>query len=343
MKSARLATACVLAATAALAACSGGHKGEVVYVTNEFSGDLSVIDPATLAVTRTVQLGKRPRGMALSPDGRTLYVAMTGSPVAPPGVDESKLPPPDKSADGIGVFDVGSGTLQRVIRGVSDPEQLATDPEGHIWAGSEDVESVIELDASGGRLASVALGGSPEGVAVRPDGGAVYVTMEDDAKIAVIDPKAGKVTAQIPTAGRPRSIAFSADGSRAYVTDETGAAVTVIDAKANKRLFDAPIPGGKDVRPMGVVVSPDGTRVYVTTGRGGLLAALDAATGKVLGEVAVGARPWGLAISRDGKRLYTANGPSGDVTVLDAASLKVAGKVKAGDRPWGALAGPAPG
>lgn len=333
----------ILCSMVLLAACSGRPKGEVVYVTNEFSGDLNVIDPATNAVVRTVQLGKRPRGMALSPDRRTLYVAMTGSPVAPPGVDESKLPPPDKSADGIGVLNVGSGRLDRVIRGVSDPEQLATDPQGHLWAGSEDLELVIELDASGGRLVSVPLGGSPEGVAVRPDGGAVYATLEDSNQIAVIDPAAGKVVAHIATAGRPRSIAFSPDGSRAFVTDETGAAVTVIDARAHQRLFDAPIPGGKDVRPMGVVVSPDGRRVYVTTGRGGTLAALDASTGKLIGQVQVGQRPWGLAISRDGSRLYAANGPSNDVTVVDAASLKPIARIKAGQRPWGALAGPAPG
>jgi YVTN family beta-propeller protein len=325
-----------------LAACAGKPKG-AVYVTNEFSGDMSIIDPASQKVVRTVQLGKRPRGMALSPDGRKLYVAMTGSPVAPPGVDEKTLPPPDKSADGIGVFDIGSSRLERVIRGVSDPEQLAVDPDGHLWAGSEDQEAVIELDASGGRLASVALGGSPEGVAVRPGGGAVYVAMEDDNKVAVVDPASGKVVARIDTAGRPRSIAFSSDGSRAYVTCETGAAVTVIDARAHRRLSEIAIPGGKDVRPMGVVVSPDGRRVYVTTGRGGTLAALDAATGAVAGQTPVGPRPWGVALGGDGARLYTANGASGDVTVLDAASLKAVGRIKVGQRPWGALAGPAPG
>ena len=328
---------------AALAACSGRPKGEAVYVTNEVSGDLSVIDPATQTVVKTVQLGKRPRGMALSPDGKTLYVAMTGSPAAPPGVDESKLPPPDKAADGIGVFDVGSGRIERVIRGVSDPEQLAVDPDGHIWAGSEDLGAVVELDASGGRLASVALGGSPEGVAVRPGGGAVYVTLEDDNKVVVIDPATGKITARIDTAGRPRSVAFSPDGARAYVTGELAAAVTVIEARAARRLFDIRLQGGKDVRPMGAVVSPDGKRVYVTTGRGGMLVALDAARGTALGQTAVGQRPWGVTLSGDGKRLYTANGPSNDVTVLDAANLKVLGRIKAGQRPWGALIGPAPG
>src|SRR5262245_40378917 len=73
-----------------------------VYVTNEQSGDLSIIDAATQAVVATVPLGKRPRGIAVSPDRTTLYVALSGSPAAGPGVDEKTLPPPDRTADGIG-------------------------------------------------------------------------------------------------------------------------------------------------------------------------------------------------------------------------------------------------
>jgi YVTN family beta-propeller protein len=64
-----------------------------VYVTNETSGDLSIIDPARHEVIATVKLGKRPRGIHASPDRKTIYVALSGSPMAPPGVDESTLPP----------------------------------------------------------------------------------------------------------------------------------------------------------------------------------------------------------------------------------------------------------
>src|SRR5262245_63610942 len=73
-----------------------------VYVTNEASGNLTVINGETHEIVSTSPLGKRPRGIKASPDGKTLYVALSGSPSAPPGTDESKLPPPDRSADGIG-------------------------------------------------------------------------------------------------------------------------------------------------------------------------------------------------------------------------------------------------
>jgi hypothetical protein len=43
-------------------------------------------------------------------------VALSGSPIAPPGVDESTLPPPDKRADGIGVVSVADRKLLRIVK-----------------------------------------------------------------------------------------------------------------------------------------------------------------------------------------------------------------------------------
>ena len=47
-----------------------------VYVANERSNDITIIDIATNSVVATVPVGQRPRGLGLSPDGRTLYVAL---------------------------------------------------------------------------------------------------------------------------------------------------------------------------------------------------------------------------------------------------------------------------
>ena len=77
-------------------------------------------------------LGKRPRGIHASRDGKTIYVALSGSPIAGPGVDESKLPPPDKSADGIGVFDIASGKLIKTIAAGSDPEEFDLSKDGTV-------------------------------------------------------------------------------------------------------------------------------------------------------------------------------------------------------------------
>ena len=57
-------------------------------------------------VVATIPVGLRPRGVRISPDGRWLYVALTGSPKGGPTVDEAHLPPPDRAADGIGVVNL---------------------------------------------------------------------------------------------------------------------------------------------------------------------------------------------------------------------------------------------
>jgi YVTN family beta-propeller protein len=152
-----------------------------IYSTNEMSGDMTVIDGQTLRVLATIPLGKRPRGIQLSPDDQRLFVALSGTPIAGPGVDRSSVPPADPSADGIGAFDLGTQSLTRVIRGVSDPEQLVVSPDGRrLYIASEDTGTAVILDVDNGKtLASLAVGGEPKGVGISPDGRWVYVTSEE--------------------------------------------------------------------------------------------------------------------------------------------------------------------
>src|ERR1700738_3703045 len=117
---------CALAmATPALCAATGYR----VFITNEGSGDLTVIDGATNQVTATWPLGKRPRGLVSSADRQHLYVAFSGSPLAGPGVDEKSLPPADKAADGIGIIRLTDGHIERVLTGISDAGQVALSPD----------------------------------------------------------------------------------------------------------------------------------------------------------------------------------------------------------------------
>jgi YVTN family beta-propeller protein len=67
-----LAAACLSSAAWAVEATS-----YEIYVTNEGSGDLSLIDASTLTVEATVPIGKRPRGIEATPDGRFLFVALS--------------------------------------------------------------------------------------------------------------------------------------------------------------------------------------------------------------------------------------------------------------------------
>jgi YVTN family beta-propeller protein len=310
-----------------------------IYVTNETSGDLSVIGSATYNVIATVPLGKRPRGIHASTDHKTIYVALSGSPIAGPDVDESTLPPPDKSADGIAVFDVKQNKVARMIHGGSDPENFDLSKDGsQLYISNEDESAISIVDiATGAVVKSVKVGAQPEGVKTTPDGKFVYVTSEETGTISVVDPEAGKVVKTFKVGHRPRSVAFLPDGSRAFINAENDGGIVEVDAV--KQGMIKPIPLGKPgtIKPMAVLLSPDAAKLYVSTGRGHQVCTIETATDKVLGCVEVGARPWGIALSPDGKTLYSANGPSNDISVVDVATNTVTKKVKAGRSPWGVV------
>lgn len=325
---------------AAAPACKGtAHKSAQVYVSNEDGDSISVVDAQKQAVVATIPVGKRPRGMRLSPDGRTLYVALSGSPKSGPGVDESKLPPPDRSADGIGVVDLASLKLVRTLPSGVDPEAFDVSPDGKtLYVSNEDAGQASIVDvATGAVRKTIAVGREPEGVSVRPDGRFVYVTSEASNEVDVIDAASGLVTARIPTQARPRAVVFSRDGKRAYVTTEAGATVHVVDAVANTVLSDIHVPQ-KGARPMGIVLSPDETHAYVTNGRGGSISVVDVVGGKVDRAMeSIAPRPWGIAASRDGKTLYVAGGPSNDLVIVDAPTGVVLKRVPVGASPWGVV------
>ena len=308
-----------------------------IYVTNEVSGDMTVIDSASLKVIATVPLGKRPRGIHASPDKKTLYVALSGSPIAGPDVDESTLPPPDKSADGIGVFDVTQNKVVRIIPGGSDPENFDVSKDGkQLYISNEDISAASIVDVATGKvLKTIKMGAQPEGVKTTPDGKLVLITSEEDGTIAVLDPVAGRIVLTFKVGHRPRSIAFMPDGSRAYVNAENDGGIVLVDAKRYKMLRAIPLGKPGVIKPMSVLLSSDATKLYVSTGRGQQVFTVDTATNAVAGSVKVGRRPWGIALSPDGKTLYSANGPSNDVSVVDLATNAVVGTVHAGTGPWG--------
>jgi YVTN family beta-propeller protein len=331
-------------------ACSRTHPSAqpaVVYVSNEDEGTVVAIDPAAGRVLDRVAVGKRPRGMKLSRDGKRLFVALSGSPRGGPGVDESKLPPADRSADGVGVVDLATRKLVATFPSGQDPESFDLSPDGStLFVSNEETAEMTALDVATGSIRGKAkVGEEPEGVTVRPDGKVVFVTSEQDGEVTVVDTATLGVVAHVPTGPRPRSVVFTKDGSTAFVTCENGAKVTVVDAVAFKPAGEIALhlDSGKPIppRPMGATLSPDGKLLYVSCGRAGSVAVVDVASRKqVRSFEGVGDRPWGIAVSADGARLYTANGPSKDLSVVDVATGGVMQRVPVGGSPWGVVLAP---
>src|SRR2546423_12872942 len=108
--------------------------GPALYVSNEIANTLSVISPQTNSVVATITVGKRPRGMAASPDRRTVYVAL--------GQD-----------DALGVIDVASGKMTRTIPAGRDPELVALSPDGKTaYVSNEEIAHASAIDVASGTI-----------------------------------------------------------------------------------------------------------------------------------------------------------------------------------------------
>lgn len=314
----------------------------VLYVTNERAHSVSIIDLGTLEVVKTVAVGRRPRGLAVSPDGRRAFVALSGSPIAGPGVDRRSLPPTDETAHGIGVLDTGTHSLLKKYRTDTGPETLPLGGGGRrAFIANEETGQVNVIDlATGAVAASLKVGSEAEGIGLSPDGRELWAPSEDDGAVAIFDTETQVRLASIAVGARPRFVTFLRDGSRAYVPIENGSALAEIDARARKLLGRIPLPEG--MRPMGIVPAPDGGHLYVSTGRAKMVLFVDTSLNRVTGSVEVGPRPWGIAISDDGRTLFTANGPSNDVSVIDVAARRVTKRIPVGEGPWGVAVVPPP-
>jgi YVTN family beta-propeller protein len=322
-----------------------------VYVSDERSGEISVINGGDFRVIATIPVGKRPRGIHASADGKLVYVALSGTPTeAPPQIDahgnpvfsrkkgaddDDKNENADKTADGIGVIDVAAGKLVRRLNAGSDPEEFALSKDGRrIYISNEDTKTASVISIASGKLEHIIpVGQEPEGVTTTPDGKQFYVTCEAGGDIYVIDTGDYSVAAHFKVNGRPRSVAFFAKQAIGFIPSESAAELNIIDTASPKVLKTISLPPGS--RPMKVKLSSDEARLYLSEGRGGTVSVFDAHSYALLDSIKVGTRPWGIGISPDGKFLFTANGPSNDVSVVDLKSNKEVARVKAGSGPWG--------
>jgi YVTN family beta-propeller protein len=322
----------------------------LVYVSDETGSRIVVVNgrsgQTAHEIDRRIDVGKRPRGLRLLPDGTRLLVALSGSPIAGPGVDESKLPPADRAADGIGVVDVSSGAVIRKYQSGQDPESFALSVDGRTaYISNEETAEMSVLDLQSGTITHrVKIGEEPEGVTMRPDGRVVYVTCEGTNEVFAVDTATLTVVARVAAGARPRSIEFDSGGTAGFITNENDATVTVFDAARHKvtTSIQIPRPDGAPTpaRPMGLALARDGRHLFVSLGRARGVAVIDVAARSVVRTIPdVGTRPWGIGVSPDGRTLYTANGPSGDVSFVDIESGRTEKRVAVGGSPWGIAVG----
>ncbi len=229
-----------------------------------FAWDRDVVLPA----------GAVPAGVALSPDGATVFVALS-------------------ALDRIAAVDVETRAVRYEIPTGSTP---------------------FALLASGNRLYVTELGGIPPtpGVASAYSGDRrVRVDPRTGAAaagtLAVVDVTARRVTTRTPVGLAPIAMALSHDGSRLFVANANGDSLSIVDTASNTTARTVTLPSqmGFGASPNALAVSPDDGSVYVAEGGDDRILVLDGSTLNATGEIRTGWYPDGVALAGNGTLFAT--------------------------------------
>jgi YVTN family beta-propeller protein len=353
-----LVLALAIAAAAAAAVAVAEHAGP--------QGDGTAITPVGWRVTPTgqqLQLGERPYGLALSPDGKTALVSNDG--VAhqslmvvdtASGAVTQTIPYEWPQALFLGIAFSPDGTRAYASAGSNNLIRTYTVSGGHLTEGAP--IPLATTDAGGNTISPF-----PAGLTVSADGKALYVADNLSNALSIVDLPAGTET-RVPlstttcTIGDwgdtsngtaclfPYTVALSRDGSRAYVSNWGRKTVAVVDTTSRKLVGDVTV----GTHPSALTTSPVREEVYVANTDSDSVSVIDTRTNSVTGTISlqpyehapVGTNPNALTVSRDGSSLYVANAGDNDVAVVSLGSpSRVQGSIPVGWYPTGIAVSPA--
>ena len=181
-------------------------------------------------------------------------------------------------------------------------------------------------------LATMAVRGAPEPTDAEPnrspialafssDGTRLLTANQTSGSVSLVDPKAGRVLAEVTTGDKPAGVAISRDGQRGLVSHWYGYDVALLEIKPDTLRVVGRIEVGPE--PRGVAISADGKAGYVAVGVSNEVVRIDLDANKVTGRLEVGREPRGLAITPDGSSLLIGNARSQSMTVVSVGPWKV--------------------
>jgi YVTN family beta-propeller protein len=201
---------------------SGGNL-DVIY-RYAWTGDSAVLADSIVLGRRTTNgdATHYPAGLALSPDGRSLYVA-------------------EDLADSLAVVDLGTKTVVRRVGVDRYPYAVAVTPDGSVFVSSWNADSVAVFRPTVAdplaRVGKVAAGRHASALILDRTGSRLFAASGSTDRITVIDTRALRVVAElsdtvphgVPEGATPNALALSPDGARLYAAEGDANAVAVFD------------------------------------------------------------------------------------------------------------------
>jgi YVTN family beta-propeller protein len=287
----------------------------LVYVPNNGSNTVDVIDPTTFRIVGHFPVGDEPQHITPSWDLKHLYVGNTYSntlTVIDPGTGKptGTIPVFDAynlyfTPDGSEAIDVAErmNTLffynwhtWKVIDQIRIPfggaDHLDFSADGHfLFISTEYAGRLVKIDVGLRKIVgSVALRGSPVDVKVSPDGSVFFVANQIRNGVSVVDPNRMKEIEFIPTGEGAHGFCVSRDARFLYVSNRLAGTISVLSFATRKVVRTWDVGGSPDM----MQVTPDGTQLWVSNRYNGTVFVVDTGSGKVLHVIKVGAAPHGL-------------------------------------------------
>lgn len=193
---------------------------------------LSVINTLTFkAVMPPIKLDSYGRDMALSPDGKLLYVPLKNGSVSVFQINQTAL------------NNVTVTLLTTITNAGTTPQCAAVSPtgdqlyvvDGHTATGNGTLV-VYSKNASNqfSQIAKVALLGRPYAMAVNPTGDYLFITNSNNNNVSVVARRVDgsfAVVSTISVGGRPQGIAIAPDGETVFVCNNSSNNVSIISTK----------------------------------------------------------------------------------------------------------------
>ena len=201
------------------------------YISNTESSEISVIDVDSLNVTKTIDLKGSSLGVAVSPDGKRLFVS-------------------DWFNNCLLVIQLNSKQSKCIQVGKAPAGISVSEKNNEIYVVSRDSNSVFVVSLSEEKvIGKILVGDHPFGIKLSPVKNHLYVTNVQSNDVSIVDLTKRQEIKRVKVGKKPYCITFSMDGKKSFVTNQYSDSVSIINTELlllEKTFASASFPEGID-------------------------------------------------------------------------------------------------